>query len=247
MSTGYLAAFATLFCWTISTFVLARLSRLENSHILNKAVLFFSIILLGFLVCILDNLTPIELFTLPTGSNWIWLSVSGILGKSVGDFCGYKAIRILGPRRRSMITTLGPGFTWIFGLIILYEKMNWIGVGAMMLTIFSIVLLINNNAEKTEVKLEKYGLPLNGLLFGIAGALLTGLAFILAKMTIVETGENISAFHGTWMRIISAFLALMVIDLVRRENAGFVKQFITDKDKGLLLFLTIHKTRSLFH
>jgi len=239
MSTGYLAALGTLFAWTISTFVLAKLSRLTNPYSLNKAALFFSIFLLGILVCILDGLTPWQLVSLPGPSNWLWLGISGILGKSVGDYCGFCALRILGARRRSMITTLGPGFTWMSGLFILNEEMNWVGVIAMFFTLIFLILLINSTAEKNEVKKENYGLPLHGLLFGIAGAVLTGLAFILSKKTFVETGNTISAFHGTWIRIIIAFLALMLFDLGRNKHNDFIMQFVFDKQKATLLFLGI--------
>jgi threonine/homoserine efflux transporter RhtA len=239
MATGYLAAFATLLAWTISTFVLAKLTRLENAYTLNKAALFFSIFLLGLLVCLLDRLAPWQLFTLPSSSNWLWLGISGILGKSLGDYCGFCSLRILGARRRSMITTLGPGFTWLAGLIILNENMNWLGIAAMLLTVVFLLLLINNSSEKNEVQKENFGLPLPGLLFGIAAAALTGLAFILSKKTFIETGNNISAFHGTWIRIITAFLALMIYDTLQNKHTDFIKPFLVDKQKALLLFAAI--------
>lgn len=239
MSTGYIAALATLVAWTISTFVLAKLSRLENVYILNKATLFFSIFLLGFLVCILDGLAPWELITLPNKSNWLWLGLSGILGKSIGDYCGFYAMRILGARRRSMISTLGPGFTLLFGFLLLHEKMNWIGIAAMLLTTISLLFLINSNAEKEEVKKEKFGLPLTGLLFGIAAAALTGFAFILSKKAFVETGRIISEFHATWIRIFIAFFAIVLVDVLRNKHRDFIKQFLFDKQKGLLLFYVI--------
>lgn len=239
MSTGYLAAFATLFCWTISNFVLEKLTRLVDAWILNRAALFFSIFLLGLLVCILDRLAPWQLFTLPNSSNWLWLGVSGVLGKSIGDYCGFRSMRILGVRRRSMISTLGPGFTWLFGLVLLNEKMNWLGVVAMIVIIISLLLLINSTAEKDEVKKENFGLPIPGFLFGIAAAALTGLAFILSKKTFIDSGENISAFHGTWIRILVAFLAIIVVDTSRNNHPDFIKQFLFDKQKGVLLFLTI--------
>lgn len=239
MNVGPLAALGTLFSWTIATFVVAKLSRLEDPHILNKSILFFSIFLLGILVCVLDGLLPWELFIAPSSSNWLWLSISGIIGKSVGDYWSYRSFRILGVRRRTMITTLGPGFTWLFGLIILNEKMNLLGLTAMLVTIVSLVFLINNNAEKEEVKKESFGFPLPGLFFGIGSAAITGLAFILAKKTIVESGSVISAFHGTWIRIITAFVALMIFDIIRNKNTGFVKQFVLDKKKAMLLFLVV--------
>jgi drug/metabolite transporter (DMT)-like permease len=239
MTTGYLAAFATLVAWTISTFVLAKLSRLVDPSVLNKAVLFFSIFLLGLLVCILDHLTPWQLFTRPNISNWVWLGLSGILGKSIGDYCGFCSMRILGARRRSMITTLGPGFTWLFGLIILNEEMNWLGIAAMMLTSIFLLLLINSTAEKNEVKSEKFGLPLPGLLYGVAAAALTGLAFILSKKTFIETGTTVSAFHATWVRILVAFFAILLFDAVRDKHPSFIKPFFIGRQKGVLLFLTI--------
>jgi drug/metabolite transporter (DMT)-like permease len=239
MSTGYLAAIGTLIAWTISNFVLAKLTREVEPGILNRAALFFSIFLLGVLVCILDGLAPWELFTLPHYSNWLWLGISGILGKSIGDYCGFCSMRILGVRRRSMISTLGPGFTWLFGLLLLNEKMNWLGMMAMLLTTISLLLLINSNAEKEEVKKEKFGLPLPGLLYGIAAAALTGLAFILSKKTFIEGDRVISEFHGTWIRILAAFLAIFIVDVSMNRHTGFIKQFLDDKRKGWLLFLVI--------
>lgn len=239
MTTGYIAAFATLFAWTISTFALAKLTRLQDAYVLNKAALFFSIFLLGILVCVLDRLAPWQLFTVPSSSNWLWLGISGILGKSAGDYCSFCSLRILGARRRSMITTLGPGFTWLCGLIILNETMNGPGIAAMLLTIFFLVLFINSSAEKNEVEKENFGLPLTGFLFGIAAAALTGLAFVLSKKTFIEPGNNISAFHGTWIRIITAFSALMVFDILRNKHTDFIKPFLVDKQKAMLLFAAI--------
>lgn len=239
MNTGYLAAFATLFAWTVSTFVLAKLSRLEEPYILNKAALFFSIFLLGLVVCIVDELAPWQLFTFPNASNWLWLGISGIIGKSLGDYFAFRSLRILGARRRSMITTLGPGFTWLFGLLILNEQMNWLGIAAMILTIVSLVLLINSSGEKNEVKKENFGMPLPGFLYGVAATALTGLAFILSKMTFNESENDISAFHATWIRIITAFVALAIFDIARNKHNRFIKQFVYEKQKAVLLFLGI--------
>jgi drug/metabolite transporter (DMT)-like permease len=239
MNTGYLAAFATLFSWTISNFALAKLTRLADPFVLNKATLFFSIFLLGALVCVLDGLWPWQLFTAPNASNWLWLGISGILGKSVGDYFGFLAMRILGVRRRTMITSLGPGFTWLFGLMILNEKMNWLGVVAMLITMISLLLLVNSTSEREEVKKENFGLPLPGLLFGIAASALTGLAFILSKMTFLETGRRISEFHGTWIRILVAFSVLFFFDVLRNKQPDFIRQFLVSKQKAYLLFVVI--------
>ena len=238
MNSGYLFAFATLVSWTVSTFVLAKLSRMEGPATINKAALFFSTFLLGAVVCVVDGLAPWELFTRPNRINWIWLGISGIIGKSIGDYFSYKTLRILGARRRTMITTLSPGFALLFGFIILNETMNGVGIAAMFLTIISLLLLINSHAEKEEVKKEKYGLPVPGLLFGIAASALTGFAFILSKKAFADTGRNISEFHGTWIRIVIAFVALLSFDAGRNKQTSFIKPFL-NKQKGGLLFVGI--------
>ncbi len=239
MSTGYLAALGTLFAWTISAFVFEKLSRLVDPKIVNKAVLFFATFLLGMVVCIIDGLKPSELLSVPSSSNWLWLGISGILGKSVGDYCGYSAMRILGARRRTMIATLTPGFVLLFGFLILNETMNWLGILAMVITLISLLILINNTAEKEEVRKENFGLPITGLLLGLAGAALTGVAFVLAKKTIIEPGNGISKFHATWIRVIVAFLALALFDFVSNKRTDFIRLFIVDRRKAVLLFLGI--------
>ncbi len=138
-----------------------------------------------------------------------------------------------------MSITLSPGVTWLLGLIILGEKINWLGILAMVLTISSVISLINSSAEKNEIKLEKFGLPWRGFLFDIAAVVLTGIAFILAKITLTKSGTTISAFHGTWIRIITAFGALMIFDIMRNKQTGFFKKIAFNKRKAVLLFFGI--------
>jgi drug/metabolite transporter (DMT)-like permease len=239
MNIGYLAALATLFSWTVSNFALAKMTRMGDPFVLNKAVLFFSFFLLGALVCVVDGLWPWQLFTAPSASNWLWLGISGIIGKSAGDYFGFQAMRILGVRRRTMITSLGPGFTWLFALMILNEKMNWLGMVGMLITMISLLLLINSTSERVEVEKENFGLPLSGMLYGIAAAALTGLAFVLSKMTFLETETNISEFHGTWVRILVAFSTLYFVDLLRNKHLHFIRQFLETKQKSYLMILIV--------
>lgn len=236
MNTGYLAAFGTLLSWTVSAFIFGKLTRLTEPGLLNKAILFFSIFLLGIVVCVMDRINPIELFSLPNQSNWLWLGLSGIIGKSLGDYCGLSCLRILGPRRRYMISTLTPGFTLLFGFIILGEKINAIGMAGMFITILSLFLLLNSQTEKAEVKLEKFGNHVWGIFMGLCGAALTAVAFIIAKKGMVQSETSISEFHGTWIRVIVAFIVLFVVDLFLKRNKDFVTGIITNRQKAILLF-----------
>jgi len=234
MNNGYLFAFITLASWTVSTFELAKLSRLEAPAAINKAALFLSTFLLAAVVCIADDLNPVQLITKPHTSNWIWLSISGIIGKSIGDYLSYNSLRILGARRRTMISTLTPGFAWLFGWLFLKESMSLVSITAMLLTISSLLLMLNSQSEREEVRNEKFGMPLQGLLLGIGAAALTGLAFILSKKTFAENDTNISEFHGTWIRIVTAFTALLLFDIGRNKHTPFIKPFLNMQKAGLL-------------
>ncbi|MGB4770214.1 MAG: DMT family transporter [Chitinophagaceae bacterium] len=235
MHLGYLASLGTLFCWTISVFLLGRLSRLSHPWTLNKISLLYSAVLLGLLVCVKDSLSPYALMTKPSISQWTWLGLSGILGKTLGDFFGYNCIRILGVRRRSMITTITPAFTWFFAFQWLGEKINVIGLTGIFMTIFALFSIYKDQDEAMDVQQDAYGTYLKGISMGIAGAALTGIAFVISKKAYHPQQESISEFHGTWIRVIAALVVVLMIDLFRKEKEPTVHIFLKNKSTFLLL------------
>jgi drug/metabolite transporter (DMT)-like permease len=68
---------------------------------------------------------------------------------------------------------------------------------------------------------------------------LTGLAFIISKKTFIETETNLSAFHATWIRILAAFVAIILVDTIRNKHVPFIKPFLAGRQKAILLLLTI--------
>lgn len=235
MHLGYLAALGTLFCWTIAVFLLGRLSRISEPWALNKISLLYSAVLLGLLVCVKDRLSPIALVNKPSLTQWGWLGLSGILGKTMGDFFGYSCIRILGVRRRSMITTLTPAFTWFFAFQWLGEQINAIGLTGIFLTIIALFLIYKDQEEAKEVQKDAYGTYVKGISMGIAGAALTGIAFVISKKAYGPQQQSISEFHGTWIRVIAALLTVLVADLFRKKREPLVKTFLANNRTFLLL------------
>lgn len=239
MHLGYWAAIGTLFCWTITVFLLGKLSRLSHPWTLNKISLLYSSVLLGLLVCVMDSLSPLALITKPTLSQWSWLGLSGILGKTLGDFFGYNCIRILGVRRRSMITTITPAFTWFFAFQWLGEKINALGVAGIFLTIFALFFIYKDQDEAMDVHRDGYGTYLKGIILGILGATLTGIAFVISKKAYHPQQEIISEFHGTWIRVIVALAAMLVIDLFRKEKEPMTDTFLNNSNTFFLLSGTV--------
>lgn len=235
MNTGYIAAIATLICWTAGAFIIGKLSRLMHPHALNKALLFFGIFLLGIVVCVIDEINPMKLFSLPNSSNWLWLGLSGILGKSLGDYCGLSALRILGPRRRYMLATLTPGFSLFAGFIFLDETISALGIAGMFITMISLALLLNDQKEKDEVIKDKFGNYFRGVVMALCSGILTAFAFVFAKKTMIETGNPISEFHATWIRILIAFIVLFVIDVFTKKDHDFILEVFKDKQKIWLM------------
>ena len=235
MHLGYLAALGTLVCWTITVFLLGRLSRISEPWTLNKISLLYSTVLLGLLVCIKDQLSPLALLSKPSLAQWGWLGLSGILGKTMGDFFGYSCIRILGVRRRSMITTLTPAFTWFFAFQWLGEKINGAGLAGILITIIALFFIYKDQDEAKDVQQEAYGTYFSGIMMGIAGAALTGIAFVISKKAYDPQQLSISEFHGTWIRIIAALLAVLLADLFRKKQEPMGKIFLANSKTFLLL------------
>ena len=69
-----------------------------------------------------------ELFTLPSMEQWVWLGISGIIGLSIGDYFAFSAFKILGSSRTSLFSIFAPGAALIFGYFMLDENINAIGL-----------------------------------------------------------------------------------------------------------------------
>ena len=227
---GFLFAAGTLLCWTIGTYSFTSAARILSPSVLNKGRLLISIFILSGLTCLLNWISPFQLFYLPSREDWFWFGLSGIAGLVFGDYCGFTAMKILGPRRSSMLSIVAPGFTLVFGLLIIDEKINWVGILGIFITIASIFFILNDDQEKLEAKREDHGKYWLGILMGIGSAFGQGLGLVLAKKGLDGNHfGGISPIHIVWIRVFVAFWVVFLMGVFRKDPFSNISLIFKNK------------------
>ncbi len=219
LSSGLTAAFATLICWTVGTFAFTIASKRADPAAVNRVRLFFAALLLSAVVVLFFKVTFIELFTLPTFAEWVWLGLSGIIGLTLGDYFAFTAYSILGSSRTSLFSTFAPVAALLLGIIILGESINGVGVLGMMISTGGIIWFIQSTQKINDKSIDKSQV-VKGITFAILGAVGQGLGLVCAKKGLNithQTGADLSAVHATWIRMSIGTIAAYSIAVFRKN------------------------------
>lgn len=199
---GEFAALATAFFWTVTSLSFESASRKVGSLSVNIIRL-----VIGFAFLSIFNLIRRGML-LPTDANldnWIWLTLSGLVGFVFGDLFLFKSYTIIGSRFSMLIMTLVPPITTFFSWIILGEKLKLLHFLGMTLTFSGIAMAIfsrNGKGEKLSLKLAP-----KGILFAIGGAVGQALGLVLSKLGL----GDYDPFAATQIRVIAGILGFTIL------------------------------------
>lgn len=235
MIIGFLAAFGTLFSWSFGTLAFLDASRRIDPGLLNKTRLLLAVGATAVLACATAGLWPWEVVLGPSAYQWFWLGLSGIVGLSVGDLFGFTSLRILGARRQSVVSTTAPVASGAVGFILLNETLSASYIVGMLLCLAGVMYAMSSNTERSDVHREGYGSYATGILLAIGGAFCQGSGLVLAKVGMIS-GEGISPFHATFMRMSVGFGATYVIDFIRRAPHRPLKEAFADKQGATSMY-----------
>jgi len=207
---GEFSAILVALFWTITALAFESASKKVGSLPVNIIRL-----ILGFLFLSLLNLIIRGRF-FPTDAsmhNWIWLSVSGLIGFVLGDLFLFKSYTIIGAWFAMLIMTLAPPLAALFGWIILDETMDFKSLSGMMLTLIGITIaLFSKDHENNKIAIRK---PFMGIVFAFFGALGQALGIVFSKYGMQEY----SPFPSTQIRIITGIIGFaLIITLSGRWN-----------------------------
>jgi len=199
---GEFAALLTAFFWTITSLAFESASNKIGSVAVNILRLFiafaflsvFNLIRRGFLL-------PID----ATSENWIWLSLSGLIGFVFGDLFLFKSYTMIGSRFSMLIMTLVPPITAFFSFIILGERLTLFHYLGMTLTFIGIAMAIFSRSGKGE----RFSLKLSpmGIVYAIGGAIGQALGLVLSKFGM----KNYDPFSATQIRIIAGIFGYILL------------------------------------
>jgi drug/metabolite transporter (DMT)-like permease len=224
--TGEFAALLTAFFWTVSSLTFEAASRKAGSMAVNLIKL-----AIGFTFLSIYNLITRGLI-LPVDAsshNWMWLSVSGLLGFVLGDLTLFKAYTIIGSRFSMLIMTLVPPITTLFSWIMIGERLKMIHFLGMTLTFSGIALAIfsrNGKGEKLSLKLAP-----SGILYAICGAIGQALGLVLSKIGL----KDYDPFAATQIRVMAGFAGFAILAFIFSRWSSIL---VAVKDRKSMLATT---------
>lgn len=204
---GELAALGAALCWTFGALGFEIACKRSSSLAVNWIRLS-----LGFiLICLFALLVRGMVFpTDATPHAWIWLSLSGLVGFTLGDMLLFKSFAVLGARISMLIMSAVPPITALIGWLLLGEILTPLKLLGMALTITGIILVILERGGKKKHKLAH---PVTGVLMAVGAAAGQSIGLVLSK---VGMGEY-HPMAATQIRLIAGILGFSIIFTVSRR------------------------------
>jgi drug/metabolite transporter (DMT)-like permease len=199
---GELAALATACCWTVSAIAFQNAGRRVGSLPVNLIRLAMAAFLLGAFTWVARG-TP-----LPTDAShhtWVWLSLSGLVGFTIGDLCLFRAFVLVGARISMLLMTLVPLFTTILGFLVMGEVLTPMELIGMALTIAGVSSVVLERRRDANGRIER--LPMAGVLLGLGGAVGQALGLVLAKFGM----GSYNAVAATQIRVLAGIVGFAVV------------------------------------
>jgi drug/metabolite transporter (DMT)-like permease len=221
---GEFAALLTALFWTVTS-----LSFESASHKIGSVAVNILRLVIGFTFLSVFTLIRRGLI-LPVDAsyeNWIWLSLSGLVGFVFGDLFLFKSYTVIGSRFSMLIMTLVPPITAFFSFLILGERLTLFHYLGMTLTFSGIAMAIFSRPAKGE-KLSLKLAP-RGILYAFGGAVGQALGLVLSKFGM----KDYDPFASTQIRIIAGIFGYTILVTILARWSSVVKA--TGNKEGMLL------------
>ncbi|SFS38509.1 DMT family transporter [Lutibacter maritimus] len=224
---GELFALLTAIFWTTTSLSFQQATRRAGSLSVNVLRLIIAFFIFGIISYFSRGLfLPFDAGT----HQWIWMSVSGLIGFVFGDYFLFKSYELISARISMLIMSLSAPMAAFISWFLLGETMNLISLLAMFITIFGIMMVITEKKklddEKAGIKNKKiqFSFSPKGMLFAFFGSIGQALGLVLSKYGM----QDYNVFAATQIRIITGCIGFIIlISLIKRWPK--VKQAVSDK------------------
>ncbi len=205
---GEAAALTTAVCWTITAVCFESAGKKVGSLAVNLIRLVMAFIYLGIFTSFSRGMfLPID----ATGSTWLWLLISGMIGFVIGDLFLFQAFVEIGSRISLLIMSAVPPITAITGYFIMGEEITLLAAAGMLITMSGIALVIlSRKAEEGRIRLAQ---PAKGLAYAFIGALGQAFGLVFSKFGM----GSYNPFAATQIRVIAAIVGFVIVITVSKK------------------------------
>ncbi len=212
---GELIALGTAFCWTFTALAFEKATQKAGSLAVNIIRLLLALLFYAVVSMILwGRLWPSD----ASAFNWVWLSISGLVGFVFGDYFLFKSYEEMSARISMLILSLSPPFAALISWFTLGETLNWQALLAMAVTLGGIMLVVTEKGKMDAAKVaprKKIQLSFSpkGILFAFLGMLGQAVGLVLSKYGM----GSYNAFAATQIRVIAGSVGfILLITFIRR-------------------------------
>lgn len=232
---GELIALLTAVFWTVTSLAFQQATRRAGSIAVNVIRLVLALLVYA----LISQLSRGLYLPFDAGKHqWIWMSISGLVGFVFGDYFLLKSYEFISARITMLIMSLSAPLASVISYFVLGETLSALSLFAMFITLFGIVLVITEKKKLDDEKAGKKSRKLQfsfspkGLVFAFLGTIGQASGLVLSKYGM----QDYNVFAATQIRIIAGTFGFVVlVTMIKRWSK--VKQAVTDK--GAMKYIVI--------
>ena len=215
---GEISALLTAMLWVLSGTAFEHGGKRVSSQAVNLMRLIMAVLIMAVYLTIRRG-SPIPFDASP--QNWLWLSISGLVGFVLGDFFLFESYVLVGTRLALLIMSLSPILTGILSYFVFGEKLSLLNMLGIVLVILGIMLVVltKNQGEKMKLNIQP-----RGLIYAILGAVGQSIGLIFSKLGM----GSFDPFASTQIRLIAGTFGWILLFLIFGWFPR-LKRFTTDR------------------
>jgi len=194
---GELAALATSFFFAMTALIFTKTGRMVGSQVTNRMRLTFALIYLVILNVILFR-EPLPFSA--ESSRWLWLSLSGVIGLSLGDAFLFQSLVSVGPRLGTLLLSLAPIFGSVIAWVFFGEILTVLQITGIIVALAGIAWVVMSHQEPPNTP---HGHTRRGVLFGVLAGLGQAVGLVLSKQGMFG---DFSPFQANAIRMLAAVI-----------------------------------------
>ncbi len=137
--------------------------------------------------------------------NWIWLSVSGLIGLTLGDICLFRAFILVGARIAALVMAFVPVISALISWLCLGEILSRLDQTGMLLTTSGIIMVVTG--KRADSSGTRRGYSPMGLLMALGGALGQAVGLVFSKYGM----GAYDAFAANHIRLLAALAGFVLL------------------------------------
>ena len=212
---GEIAGLATSFFFAMTAIIFTKTGNMIGAQVTNRVRLLLALSYLVILNLILFH----EPLPFSAGSSrWWWLSLSGIIGLSLGDAFLFQSLVSLGTRLGSLLLSLAPIFGSIIAWIFFGESLTALQITGIIMALAGIGWVVMSHQEPANTPRRH---TQRGVIFGVLGALGQAVGLVLSKQGM--TGD-FSPFQGNAIRMLAAVIFIWIGAVIQKQAGETIKE-----------------------